>query len=193
MTRFIRNQNKSMNDIHDIKPVIRLEYLSRGTILAIVFAFCLILVGLIAWLIYRYAKKRLEGEKIVESLSEQKIDYQEIARQKLEKAKENIRQGQFKDFHLEAALIIREYLSGQFGVEAIDLTSREILNLSQFSFEIKGELRRFFELNDYSKFAGAKEEEGVAREVLNAGFRILEFMNIGYLDKTVVKNRTVSS
>jgi hypothetical protein len=163
-----------MNDIHDIKPVISLEYISRGAVLVIVLVFCAILIGLIVWLIYRYAKKQLAKEKVLEAVSEQKIDYQEIARQKLEKAKEKIKQGQFKEFHLEVASIIREYLNGQFGIEAIDMTSREILSLPQLSSEIKKELRGFFELNDHSKFAGVREEEGVARKVLDAGSIIIE-------------------
>ena len=76
---------------------------------------------------------------------------------------ENIRKekiwsrGQIKEFHVQVTDVIREYLENRFGIQAIEMTSSEILGITSTTDEISNEdqlkLRQILEIADAVKFA----------------------------------------
>ncbi|MDD3685474.1 MAG: hypothetical protein PHE56_01785 [Bacteroidales bacterium] len=65
--------------------------------------------------------------------------------------------GQTKEFHVQITDVIREYLENRFGIQAIEMTSSEILEITSKTGEISNEdqikLRQILEIADAVKFA----------------------------------------
>jgi hypothetical protein len=82
-----------------------------------------------------------------------------IALEKLESIrKEKIwSRGQIKEFHVQVTDVIREYLENRFGIQAIEMTSSEILDITSCTTGINDtdqmKLRQILEIADAVKFA----------------------------------------
>lgn len=87
-----------------------------------------------------------------------------------------LEQGQVKEYHIAASDILRTYVEARFRVEALEMTTREVLSgLSaagvDASFRVG--LRTFLGACDMVKFAKVRPGEGDSRAALELGRRII--------------------
>lgn len=81
-----------------------------------------------------------------------------------------------KEYHIAASDILRTYVEARFRVEALEMTTREVLDgLSRVgadgSFRVG--LRNFLEQCDLVKFAKARPDTDASRAALELGRRII--------------------
>ena len=87
-----------------------------------------------------------------------------------------LERGQVKEYHIAASDILRTYVEERFRVEALEMTTREVLDSlssaeADASFRVG--LRTFLEACDLVKFAKARPGEAESREALELGRRII--------------------
>ena len=87
-----------------------------------------------------------------------------------------LERGQVKEYHIAASDILRTYVEARFRIEALEMTTREVLeDLSAVgadaSFRVG--LRNFLEACDLVKFAKARPDADRSRAVLDLGRRII--------------------
>lgn len=87
-----------------------------------------------------------------------------------------LRSGRVKEYHIAASDILRTYVEERFRVEALEMTTREVLDgLSEVgadaSFRVG--LRTFLEACDLVKFARARPGEDESRAALELGRRVI--------------------
>lgn len=90
---------------------------------------CIILAGLIALILFLVKRFKKREDSNNEEDSKPKVPAIITAREKMTLLKEaNLWQsGKLKEFYTDLTDIVREYLEGQFNIEAIEMTSDEIL------------------------------------------------------------------
>ncbi len=125
-----------------------------------------------AWLI-SYLKNRKKEVEVVSPLPVKKEPAHIIANKKLDelKGKQLWQNGQVKAYHSELTYIIREYLENRYNIQALELTTDEIMN-SLKSTDIKDihkeQLREMFQTGDLVKFAKSEPSEETHIKVLGA-------------------------
>jgi len=87
-----------------------------------------------------------------------------------------LERGQVKEYHIAASDILRTYVEERFRVEALEMTTREVLDGlaaagADASFRVG--LRTFLEACDLVKFAKARPSEADSRAALDLGRRIV--------------------
>lgn len=122
-----------------------------GLILVVI----LIIIGAVA-LYYLY---RANGNSILPK--KKRIPPYELAKQKLSKLKKQnlCEKGCEKEYYTLLTEILREYLSGRFGISALEMTSKQILDAIENSAEIKNYKHNISEIlgiADFVKFAKIK-------------------------------------
>jgi hypothetical protein len=87
-----------------------------------------------------------------------------------------LERGQVKEYHIAASDILRTYVEERFRVEALEMTTREVLEgLSEVGADaaFRVGLRTFLEACDLVKFAKARPGEARSREALALARRII--------------------
>jgi hypothetical protein len=91
---------------------------------------------------------------------------------------------QFKDFHSELTHILKTYLERRYLIDALDLTTYELMlsiaPLSEINEEIQAELKQILETSDLIKFAKAQSNE------LDSGKALTRVVDI--VNKTKIEN-----
>lgn len=97
----------------------------------------------------------------------------EVAVDRLNKLKERrlIEKGQAKTFYTDLIDILREYLQGRFGINAMEMTSKQILNRIRQTPEIHlsaSQMEQVLQLADFVKFAAAVPEADQGMRTFNS-------------------------
>jgi hypothetical protein len=162
-------------ELRDIKQPLNIPYNYFFLISIIIIGLLLIVIGFLAYKIY---KKRKEKGYLFKA-PEPPRPAHEVAWESLEEllTKNLIEQGKIKEFYSELSEIIRRYIEGRYYLAALEETSAEILaemKEQDIGQDLYNHLQELLELSDLVKFAKylpTKEENTTAPE--NAG----EFIN----------------
>lgn len=150
-------------------------------------ALLLLLAALVVWYIVKHRKPRVDenGEPIkgpvVPPYTKAIGDLESLKQQKLWQA------GKVKEYYSSLTDIAREYIEGQFGVNAVEMTTDEILEqVSELHFDeqLFGKLKGTMELADLVKFA---KYAASALESDNAMTDMTEFVNGSYAHYQAMK------
>ena len=143
-------------------------------------ALLLLLAALVVWYLVKHRKPRVDenGEPIkgpvVPPYTKAIGDLESLKQQKLWQA------GKIKEYYSSLTDIAREYIEGQFGVNAVEMTTDEILEqVSELHFDeqLFGKLKGTMELADLVKFA---KYAASPLESDNAMTDMTEFVNGSY-------------
>ena len=150
-------------------------------------ALLLLLVALVVWYLVKHRKPRVDenGEPIkgpvVPPYTKAIGDLESLKQQKLWQA------GKVKEYYSSLTDIAREYIEGQFGVNAVEMTTDEILEqVSELHFDeqLFGKLKGTMELADLVKFA---KYAASSLESDNAMTDMTEFVNGSYAHYQAMK------
>ena len=113
---------------------------------------------IIAVLLVYYFRKRKKEEPVFKVSSKPKLPPQQIALTALDelRLKKLWQSGQVKEYHTELTDIVRVYLEGKFDINAMEMTTDEImesLENTQVNAQAKDKIRKVFQLADLVKFA----------------------------------------
>src|SRR5262249_23225788 len=125
--------------------------------------------ALLLWLAWRFIRARKEAEL--------RIPYPDRALRDLEALRRTdlLAQGRLKEFHIRLTEILRRYVGERCGVEALDLTSEEVLaRLAGPLPEEVPQLRRILEVSDLVKFARFTPERGASKIALDDAVALVE-------------------
>jgi hypothetical protein len=157
-----------MEDIHDIVPPIspHLSYLPLYVL------FGLIVFALAFLLMYWIYKKRAGRSQSIERTPEPPppIDYKARAQARLQKARKLLETSHFDEYFVEVSSIVKEYLGGAHNVNALEMTSSELIK----KFKDISELPLFFELCYRYEFAGLEAQREDAETVFSLAQEIVE-------------------
>jgi len=87
-----------------------------------------------------------------------------------------LERGQVKEFHIEASDILRRYVEARFRVEALEMTTREVLtglDVAGSEPRFRDGLGAFLEQCDLVKFAKVRPGADASRELLDLGRRLV--------------------
>ena len=138
-----------------IKTVIRQNVTAKEVFPWVVVA--LVIAGIV-YLIIRRKKHPKVKEKVVEEKKKPVIPAIVTARAKLAEMRDNEswNSSKTKDYYTDLTDIAREYLEGQFEIDAVEMTTDDILEeVKELDFEprLYGKLKETMELSDLVKFA----------------------------------------
>lgn len=162
----------------DIKPLIDAPFTIWEIIDYIIIPIIIIILVLLGWYFYKkYIKNRkIEKEELI---YDPKIPADILAIEALKKLKEEKiwQHGEFKSYFTNLTDILRIYILRVFDINALDMTSSEILeklNGSSISEEPKNELKFILTNADLVKFAKEKPIPEVNEKALEYGFSFVE-------------------
>lgn len=149
--------NPDTDDVKDIKDIMDApfswaEFFKWFGIVAGILA----VVAVIAFILVKYVfKKQIP---FIETPTKPELPPHVAALQQLERIKEEKiwQSGRVKDFYTAITDVLREYMDRRFGINAMELTSDEILALAKKNpemEEVRQLLRQMLELSDLVKFA----------------------------------------
>lgn len=147
----------------------------------------LVLVGLLVWYLVKHRKPKLNenGEPVkgpvIPPYTKAMGDLEELKRQKLWQV------GKTKEYYSNLTDIAREYIEGQFGVNAVEMTTDEILEEVRgldFDDPVYRKLKDTMELADLVKFA---KYSATSLESDNAMTDMTDFVNGSYAHYQAVK------
>jgi len=145
-----------------------------------ILAMWLVLPWLAVALVYLLAKRlRPKGKDTPRpALGEPARPAHEVALEALEALERSglLERGQVKEYHIAASDILRTYVEARFRVEALEMTTREVLEgLAQAGVgtEVRDALRRFLEACDLVKFAKARPDADTSRATVGLGREIV--------------------
>ena len=136
----------------------------------------LLLAGLAAWLWRRYHARAPDGPvaPAVPPRPAHEIAYEAFRALEAERLPEN---GEIKTFHIRASDIVRAYVEGRFGVQALEMTTGEVLDGlrgRELEAEVGADLRRLLERCDLVKFAKDRPALERCREVIPLGWSLVD-------------------
>lgn len=149
--------NPETDDVKDIKPIMSapfswMEFLTwTGMAIGIIAT-----LALLAFVLMKYVFKK--KVPFIDHEPEPLLPPHVVALKRLEQVKEEKmwQNGKIKEFYTEITDIIREYMDRRFGINAMEMTSYEILSLTKKNpemEEVRQLLRQMLELSDLVKFA----------------------------------------
>jgi hypothetical protein len=144
--------------IMDIKPIMNAPFSLKEIKWQLIIGFgILMIIGLGIWIYLRFRKNRplFTPKKIIEPPHIIALRQLDILRS--EKLWQN---NQVKLYYTRLTDILRQYISGRFGINAMEMTSEEILSALDSELnkdmELKASFSKFFVLADMVKFAKAQ-------------------------------------
>ncbi|SRR5690554_2317243 len=165
-------------DIKDIKDIFSVPFSlwdwilsNKGSIGAI------LLILFLAWLAYFYYKKQKNRPKEDVKIVVPKEAADKVALRKLEALKKAQlwQQNQVKEYYVQLSFILREYIGNRYEVQALELTTDEIMLMTNKYLDIsdtyKKDLQQTLIIADMAKFARqkppAEENERVFKHTLD--------------------------
>ena len=88
-----------------------------------------------------------------------------------------LERGQVKEYHIEVSDILRTYVERRFRVDALEMTTREVLaglERARVDASFRDGLRAFLDQCDMVKFAKVRPDADVSRQVLELGRRLVQ-------------------
>jgi hypothetical protein len=140
-------------DIKDIKPPLDIPFPIWLILIYIAIIIFIVALGYAIWHRIKTKKRLPLFEKAEPKLSAYELAYKELYQ--LEE-KKLWQKGMVKEYYTEVTEIIRKYLERRYGIDALEMTSGEILNTIitvQPDTKIQEVLKGFLNLADYVKFA----------------------------------------
>ena len=136
-----------------------------------------IVLGLAYWLFVKYFKKQ-SHEELEEIEEEIQIPPHIVAIQKLKdlRTQELWQQGDIKKYQSELTYIIREYLEGRYGVQALESTTAEVIReLARAALESDNVLsvQRILQVADLVKFAKATPADDIHESFMNEAIELV--------------------
>lgn len=151
------------NAITDIKPMEDAPFIFKEMIPYLKIAFLVILVlAILAFIIYVIVKRKRNEPIFVKPKPQEPAHV--VALRQLDALKEQKlwQRGLVKEYYTSLTEIVRIYLFGRFGVQAMESTTAEIMQLTKSVAEIDKDLRKslqeLLERADFVKFAKAQTE-----------------------------------
>ncbi len=165
-------------EIKDIKPIFRPPF--NWLLFFGITALILFVLALIGGGIYLYIRWKKNKPIPIFTEPEVIIPPHEIALQKLEKIKEEKiwQKGQEKLYYTQLTDVLREYFTARFDIQAMEMTSTEIITALQMEEEAKiilGKLKQILSVSDMVKFAKQQptiEENEIS--IVNAFFTVTQ-------------------
>ena len=161
----------------DIKPIINIPWSFSEMLPYILLA--LLIIAAVLLLIYylRRRKKKPEDEEL--SIWERPdVPAYAAALSKLEALRKSnyLKEEKFKLFHSELTDILRRYIEKQFGIDAPEMVSDEILSETKKVLNVKehNKLKEILILSDLVKFAKHKPIINDSEQLLKYGFEIVK-------------------
>ncbi|OGR59842.1 MAG: hypothetical protein A3J80_03675 [Desulfobacula sp. RIFOXYB2_FULL_45_6] len=150
-----------MQDIHDIRPPVAAGLDPVTTKMILIILACLLLAGLLFFLIGKWLKKR-KGPKDIEAAAMPLSPFEEAA-----KALDSLLQRPMDDprlFYYDLTFVLRHYMGRSFHTNAVEMTSEEFVReLVRLDLEkdIKKEISCFQAMSDPFKYAGVPAEKSM--------------------------------
>ena len=143
-------------EIFDIKEAWKPPFVFSDYIWWFIAPLLLLLAGLAAWLIARYLRKH--RKEYVEITPEMLIPAHELALKALDEIKQEKiwHQGRVKEYYTQLTDVLRGYLENRYDIDAMEMTSSEIIESVRDIKEARPIFDRFKELlmtADFVKFA----------------------------------------
>ncbi len=137
-----------------------------------------LLIVAVLWLLARKLRAP-EEEKGTPAYAALQRPAHELALEALEalEASPMLERGQVKEYHIEVSNILRTYVERRFRVDALEMTSREVVQgLERVGVEpsFREGLTTFLEQCDMVKFAKVRPDADVSRQVLELGRRLVQ-------------------
>lgn len=144
--------------IHDIKAIRKAPVTLKEALPWALIALFIIALIILLW---RYVKTKKERRPFIPIVNKPQRPPHELALERLSQLAEKKlwQQGEIKTYHTEITDIARDYLEGKFGIQALEMTTEEIMkSLSATPIEITSQkpLYNLLQLADMVKFAKAK-------------------------------------
>lgn len=149
-------------DIKDFAPVLGperklLDYVPDW-VTSLWWVWVLLLIA--ATLLYAYFKWWRKGKNPLKRVKKRKPPYEEaVERLNLLKSKQLWQNGREKDYYTGLTDILREYIDRRFGINAIEMTSSEIIDALKNNSEtqlVNDQLSEILAIADFVKFAGQR-------------------------------------
>ena len=162
------------NDIRDIKGPLAIPFAVVTLLPWIAAVLALAAAG--AWLYRRY-RRRSRPEALVPTLPPRPAH--EVAREALDalEAAGLLERGEIKTYHIRLSDIVRVYVEGRFGVDAMEMTTAEVLDGLLRTDADRGavaDVRRVLDRCDLVKFAKLRPAISECRELLPLARRVVE-------------------
>ena len=172
----VLNPADSLGDIKDIKPPVKLPWTLRELLPYILLGLGIMALGAVAYILWRRYRRSKGLEPVY--TPPPKPPY-ELARQRLEelRLKKLWQNGYLKEYYSELTEIVKEYVGGRFGLNALEMTTTELLdcrarwNVDDPSYSA---VRRMLTGSDLVKFAKFKPDPHENERHLEAAFALLE-------------------
>ena len=144
--------------IRDIKPVMQAPYTLRDFLPWILLALGIALLALLGWFYYQSRKKK---KPLIKLTLRQPKPAHVLALEQLEalKSEQLWQKGQVKAYYSRLTDILREYFDARFGVNALEMTSDEIIMAMKDHLQDAQRLKdlvKILQLSDMAKFAKAR-------------------------------------
>ncbi|MEP6681912.1 MAG: hypothetical protein ABJA35_01580 [Parafilimonas sp.] len=170
----------SLKDYHPIKDIIEVE--TSFNWLPVIIAVVIILIAVIVFMIIKKRKKKIaEKPKIILKGTALERALEKLYALEKQPLSSNI---EIKKFHSETDIIIREYFEEMMHINALQLTSTELvarLSVYMQNKQLRSAFQQLFELNASVKFAKylpeATDSRNTLKEIINSLQQIDESVN----------------
>ncbi len=151
------------NAITDIKPMEDAPFIIKELVPYVKIAFLVILaLAIVAFIIYVIVKRKRDEPIFVKPKPQEPAHVVALRELDLLKEQKLWQRGLVKEYYTSLTEIVRIYLFGRFGLQAMESTTAEIMQLTKSVAEIDKDLRKglqdLLERADFVKFAKAQAE-----------------------------------
>jgi hypothetical protein len=157
---YVSYQNVDMNADEKaayLNEIVAFTFWQNTLLILVRYGWILIVLALLIFGIYRFIKKKKESVDVEEQLKPALPIHEEfLVLLDTIKAKQLWLNGNIKQHHTEITDAIRNYIAKRYGINALELTSSQTLNLlkrERISTEQKDKLKMLLTLSDLVKFA----------------------------------------
>jgi len=166
--------------ITDIKPIEDAPMTFKEFFSRFWWIFVIVILGIIAFFVYKYFKNKPKSEAPIFSKPKPKIPAHVIALQKLEELKkQELHKKNLKTFYTEMSNIIRNYIEDRFKIPALEQITTEIINdFNKTEFannDMNNKLQELLSLSDMVKFAKDKPDDYKNEMMIEYAFSFINY------------------
>lgn len=162
-------------DIRDIREPVSIPL---GALRVLLWVLLPLLLAALLYFVARRLRPREEVRTAIPALPPLARPAHEIALAALAELEASalLERGQVKEYHIEVSDILRRYVEGRFRVDALEMTTREVLvglERRDVDEKFRDGLRAFLDQCDLVKFAKVRPAADASRQVLELGRRLV--------------------
>jgi len=166
--------------ITDIKPIEDAPMTFKELFSRFWWIFLIVIIGIIAFFVYKYFKNKPKNEVPIFSKPKPKIPAHVIALQKLEELKkQEFHKKDLKTFYTEMSNIVRMYIEDRFKIPALEQITSEIINgFNKTEFannDMNSKLQELLSLSDMVKFAKDKPDDYKNEMMIEYAFSFVNY------------------